>query len=457
MRLNVGDKIKLDIRKQGINGEGIGYYQKVAVFVPGAIMKEVVNVEVTDSFDNYAIAKIIDIERISNRRVTPPCKFYDDCGGCQMQHIDYFEQLKIKQSIIKQALRRYTNIDTDKLPINKTLGMDNPYNYRNKSQMPFRNTNFGLALGFYKPNSNHFVFVDECLIHHQEINNINRQVLKLMRKYHQKAFDLRNKEGILHYLVVRYLEETKSASVIFIVKKYDQILETIAKELMVEMPIVKSVSYSLDNHKSNLVISNPIKMITGVDKIEEKLEIYTFKISPDAFHQMNTVQMKKMYKLILDLANIEKNKTIFDLYCGIGITSMMLAKDSKKVYGIDYSESSINDAILNAKINNVKNVEFIQDHVESALPKLLNNSIKPDIIVLDPPRSGMSDVVLDAVLQVLPKQIIYVSCNPSTLAKNISDLNQKYQVRNITPIDMFPETASVESVTLLELKTGGNK
>ena len=160
MKLNIRDKINLDIRKQGINGEGIGYYQKIAVFVPGAIIKEVVNVEVVQSFTNYAIGKIIDIERVSNRRVIPPCKFYENCGGCQMQHIEYREQLKIKQSIIKQALRRYTNVDTEKLLINKTIGMDNPYNYRNKAQMPFRNTNFGLALGLYKPNSNHLFFVD---------------------------------------------------------------------------------------------------------------------------------------------------------------------------------------------------------------------------------------------------------------------------------------------------------
>lgn len=452
MKLNVGDKLKLDIRKQGINGEGIGYYQKVAVFVPGAILKEIVNVEVVSSFDNYAIANIIDIERVSNRRITPPCKYYDDCGGCHMQHIDYKEQLKIKQSIIKQSLRRYTNIDINKVVINKTIGMDKPFYYRNKSQMPFRNTNFGLALGFYKPNSNHFVFVDECIVHSEEINKINRHVLKLMRKYHQKAFDMRNKEGILYYLVVRYLEKTESASVLFIVKKPDKILDTIAKELINDIKTVKSVSFSINNPKSNLVISDKVHLLVGEEKIKETYDKYHFQISPDAFHQMNTEQMGKMYKLIIDLANIEKNMTIFDLYSGIGITSILLAEQARKVYGIDYSESSIENALVNAKINGVKNVEFIQDHVEGALPKLLSKKIKPDILVLDPPRTGMSDAVIETVRQVLPKQIIYVSCNPSTLAKNISDLTDKYRVISINPIDMFPQTASVESVTLLELK-----
>lgn len=452
MKLNIGDKINLDIRKQGINGEGIGYYQKIAVFVPGAIIKEVVNVEIVQSFSNYAIGKIVDIERVSNRRVVPPCKFYDNCGGCQMQHIEYREQLKIKQSIIKQALRRYTNVDTEKLIINKTIGMDNPYNYRNKSQMPFRNTNFGLALGFYKPNSNHFVYVDNCLVHNDEINEINRHVLKLMRKYKQKAFDLRNKEGILSFLVVRFLENTKSASVTFVVKKYNDVLSKIAKELISDMKSVKSVSYSLDNPKTNLIISNPIKILTGTEKIKESYDDLTFEISPDAFHQMNTLQMRKMYDLILEKANISQNTVCFDLYSGIGITSLLISRQVKIVYGIDYSEASINDAKVNAKINNINNVEFIQDHVESALPKLINKGIRPNILLLDPPRTGMSDVVLEAVLKVLPKQIVYISCNPSTLAKNISDLNDKYRVKEINPIDMFPQTASVESVTILELK-----
>ncbi|MFA6647804.1 MAG: 23S rRNA (uracil(1939)-C(5))-methyltransferase RlmD [Candidatus Izemoplasmatales bacterium] len=452
MKLNIGDKIKLDIRKQGINGEGIGYYQKIAVFVPGAILKEVCNVEIVNSFDNYAIGQIIDIERISNRRVTPPCKFYNDCGGCQMQHIDYKEQLKIKQSIIKQALRRYTDLSTEKLEINKTIGMSDPYHYRNKSQMPFRNTNFGLALGFYKPNTNHFVYVDECLVHHEEINRINNHILKLMRKYHQKAFDLRNKEGILVYLVVRYLESTNSASVVFIVKKYNEDLKKIANELLSDIDIVKSVSYSLDNDASNLVLSNPLKLLSGTEKIEEIYGDYRFQISPDAFHQMNNIQMHKMYDIIIDSADINENQIVFDLYSGIGITSILLAKKSKMVYGIDYSEASTKDAKINAKTNKVENTVFINDHVEGALPKLIKRGIKPDIIVLDPPRSGMSETVVEAVLNSMPEQIIYISCNPSTLAKNISELSTKYSVKHITPIDMFPQTASVESVTLLELK-----
>ena len=451
MKLVVGDKIKLDIRKQGINGEGVGYYNKTLVFVPGAIAKETIECEIVFVADNYATGKIDNIIRQSTKRLTPPCKFYEDCGGCHMQHIDYKEQLKVKQSILKQALTRYTKCDGNSLNISKTMGMDNEYKYRNKSQMPFRNTNFGLALGFYKPESNHFVYVDECLVHHNEINKINRKVLSLLRSQEYKAYDNKNKDGILMYLVTRYLERTNSASVTFVLKEYQESLKELAKNIIEALPEVKSVSYTVSNPKSNLVISDKIHLLAGNMWIEDNFRDYKVKISPDAFHQLNTIQMEKMYDKILEIANINEKSVVFDLYSGIGITSLMLSSKAKKVIGIDYSHASIKDAVENARINNVNNVEFIADHVESAMPKLLKRGIKPSIVLLDPPRKGLAVQVIDALIKSLPKQIVYVSCNPSTLAKDINKLSKNYKIVSINPIDMFPNTASVESITLLEL------
>ena len=452
VNLIVGDKIKLDIRKQGINGEGIGYHNKTLVFVAGAILKEQVYCEIIKVGKNFAEGKIIETIRVSKRRVTPPCKYYEDCGGCQLQHIDYLEQLKIKQSIIKQSLKKYTNLDVDQLDLKKTLGMGYTYKYRNKSQMPFRNTNFGLALGFYKPESNHFVYVDECLVHHDAINKINEGTLRLLRKYLFKAYDKSNKEGILFYLVTRYLEKTNSASVTFIVREFDKKLDKVAKELMEQFPSVKSVSYSVSNPKSNLVISDKVHMISGNPWIEDMFGDLSVKISADAFHQLNTTQMEVLYDVILKAVGENPKSIVFDLYSGIGITSMLIAKQVKKVYGIDYSHASIKDAVENSRINKIENTVFVKGHVESEMPKLVKEGIKPDIVVLDPPRKGLAKHVVDALLKSLPKQIIYVSCNPSTLAKNISELNDKYDVLSIQPIDMFPNTASVESVTILKKK-----
>ncbi|XFA98549.1 23S rRNA (uracil(1939)-C(5))-methyltransferase RlmD [Candidatus Izemoplasma sp. B36] len=452
MNLVKGDQIKLDIRKQGINGEGIGYYNKTLVFVPGAILKEKVFVEIEEVSRNFAIGKITEFIRVSKKRIKPVCKYYDECGGCQLQHIDYKEQLKIKQSLLKQALRKYTNIDVDNLEIKKTKGMEDFYHYRNKSQMPFKNTNFGLALGFYKPESNHFVYVEECINHHDMINKINKLSLRLLRKYDFKANDNRYRNGSLYYLVTRYLEKTNSASVTFVVNEFKDDLNKVAVELMKENPVIKSVSYSLRNRKSNLVISSKVNIIAGSKFIDEKFDDLNIKISPDAFHQLNSKQMEVLYDLMLKTIELNHKSIVFDLYSGIGITSILLAKHVRKVYGIDYAHASIKDAIENARINKVNNIDFIKGHVEEQLPKLVKMGIKPHLVLLDPPRKGLAKPVVDALRKSKPKQIIYISCNPSTLAKNISELNDLYEVKSIQPIDMFPNTASVESITLLRLK-----
>lgn len=450
--LNTGDKIKLEIRKQGINGEGIGYYNKLAIFVSGAILKEVVNCEIIDMKSGYAIAKLDSVERVSTKRVTPPCKFFEKCGGCQMQHIDYIEQLKIKKSILKQSLFRYTTLkNTDSL-IKKTLGMENHFGYRNKSQMPFRNLNFGLCLGLYEPGTNHFVYIDECIVQNPKVNEINKSVLSLMRKNQIVANDHLNKEGILLHLVTRYLEKTDEASVTFIISKFNKSLQAIAKELIELHPEVKSVSYSINRKNSTLIFGNTVEILAGSKHIHDDFEGLKVKISPDAFHQLNSKQMEILYKEIEKAANLTGKETIIDCYSGIGITSLKLAKNAKFVYGIDYSVPSIKDAKENAKINGIANIEMIAEHVEGALPRILATGVKPDIIIFDPPRSGLDHSVINALLEAKVKRLIYVSCNPSTLAKNIADMVSLYDVVYIQPIDMFPHTSSVESVTLLKLK-----
>ncbi len=452
MGLVVGDKIKLDIRKQGINGEGIGYHNRTLVFVPGAIIKEKIYAEVVFVTNNYAIANIIDFIRKSTKRVEPPCKYYKDCGGCQLQHIDYTEQLKIKQSILKQSLKKYTHIDLNKIQIDKTLGMDYPYKYRNRSQMPFKNTNFGLALGFYKPNTNNFVYVDECIIHHDKINLINKTILHILRRYKFKAYDKQNKEGILLFLVTRYFEQTNSASITFVIKEYKDKLKEVASDLMKELPIIKSISYTINDQKTSLVITDRIKMIEGQPWIKSSFKELDIKVSPDAFHQLNTVQMEHMYDYVIENIELNKSTVVFDLYSGIGITSLILAQKSLKVYGIDYSKASIKDAYENAKINKIDNVKFITGHVEKEMPKLIKSGIKPDLIIMDPPRKGLNKSIIDSILMVKPKHIVYISCNPSTLGKNLKDLLKLYNIKSIKPVDMFPNTASIESITIMSLK-----
>jgi 23S rRNA (uracil-5-)-methyltransferase RumA len=369
-----------------------------------------------------------------------------------MQHIEYKEQLKIKQSILRQALSRYTDLDLGKLDIRKTIGMENTYHYRNKSQMPFKQTNFGLALGLYRPESNRFVYIDDCIVQDEMVNRINSEVLSIMRKHDLKAVDGDAETGILHNLVVRHLTSSKSASVTFVVNRYDVKLELVAKDLLKRNSIIKSVSYSINKKSNPLVFGSTVELIAGADHIYDKFGPYKVKMSPDAFHQLNSKQMEILYDEILLAADLKGGETIIDCYSGIGITSMLFAVKAKQVIGIDYSKASIKDATENVEENQIDNVKFIAKHVESALPELLGKGQKIDVILLDPPRMGLDDKVIDALLKAKATKLIYVSCNPSTLAKNLKSLLNGYEIAYVQPIDMFPHTASVESVTLLTAK-----
>ncbi len=450
--LEVGSKIKLEIRKQGINGEGIGYYNKLAIFVPGAILQEEVNCEITEANKTYAVAKLDQIVRPSTKRILPPCKFFEQCGGCQMLHIEYKEQLKIKQSIIKQAMTRYTDIQLSNRILKKTLGMKENFWYRNKSQMPFKNTNFGLALGLYAAQTNHFVYIDECMTQSKKVNEINQDALSVLRKHKMVANDSMNPEGVLLNLVTRYLETTDTASVTFIVTKFDPTLEAVAKDLIKKNSSIGSITYSINQKSNPMMFGKTIKLLQKKAFINDEFKQMQIKISPDAFHQLNSKQMIILYDEIEKAAGLTGNEIVIDAYSGIGITTLLLAKKAKKVYGIDYSEASISDASQNATQNKIVNVQFIADHVEGALPKLIDSGVIPDLLILDPPRTGLHESVINQIVSSNIKKVIYVSCNPSTLAKNLSILSKQYQVEYIQPIDMFPHTASVESLTLLTRK-----
>jgi 23S rRNA (uracil-5-)-methyltransferase RumA len=450
--LVIGNKIQVEIRRQGINGEGIGYHNKLAVFVPGAILREIVMVEITDLKPGYALGKIDSLVQESVRRIVPPCPFYEKCGGCHMLHIAYSEQLKIKQSILKQSLKRYTELNVDRLDIRRTLGMKENFGYRNKSQMPFKNTNLGLSLGLYEANSNRFVAVDTCMVQDPVVNEANLIALKILSDHHLMAADSMNPEGILLNLVTRYVQSTDSLQITLIVSAFRPVLNQIAVQILNKIPRVKGVFCSVNKQHNVLMFGKTVECLAGDRYVTEKIGDLTLKLSPEAFHQLNTAQMNVLYNEILKACNLKGTETVIDAFCGIGISTLQMAKRSRFVFGIDYSDSSIKDAIANAVENQIKNVAFLTERVEKALPELLAKPQKPDILVCDPPRSGLEDPVIDALLSSRIPKIVYVSCNPSTLAKNLARLVSQYEVAFIQPIDMFPHTSNVESVVCLERK-----
>jgi len=452
MKLIEKQKLKLNIRKQGINGEGIGYFNRVAVFVPGAIRKEVVNVEVVQVFDNYAIAKIIDIERESKKRVLPPCKFYDECGHCALQHIEYKEQLKIKQLILEQSFKRYTSLNNVKDTIDMTLTNHKDYHYRNYQEWVIRNTNFGIALGYFKPMTNHFVYIDDCIVNDNEINQISQLCLKLFRRHKLKAYDLRNKEGILYNLVIRYFKDTDSASVIMVVREEDKVLKMIAEEMMETFQSIKSVSYSIYNPDSKLILYNPISLLAGVKTISTTYHGLDVSISPNGTFPINLPVHEKMNAMILKYTGLSYDDTVLNLYDLSTVTSLYFAKYVNKLYAIDYSEASIEDGKHNIDNLGAKNIEIIKDHVEGALPKLFKSKVDIDVVLLNSPKYGLSKTTIDLINKFKPMQLVYISENPSTLAKDMDKLMLNYKVRRIMPVDLFPQTSRIDSITILERK-----
>lgn len=447
--LEKGKEILLTIKRLGINGEGIGYYKRKAVFVEGAIPPEEVIVKITEEKEKYAKGELKEVRLRAKERTKPFCKFFDQCGGCQIQHINYNEQLLLKKEMLIQAFERYTNEDIKSIKFNLVEGMDKPTHYRYKSQMPVRNGDDGLISGFYAPETNQLIDIDNCPVHTDLINAINEQILRTCEQYNIQAFDPTTMYGLLRYVVVRQSHLNDDVQVTLVVTIFNKALYSAAKDI-IKLPHVKSVAISKNKDVKNVeIFGNDVEILAGEKTIKEGIDDIVYELMPKAFYQLNPSQATKMYKHVKSqIKDIEK-KTIIDAYCGAGAMTLYLAKYAKEVVGIDLSKDSIDSANQNAKLNNMDNVKFKLGKVESVLPRLYDQSKVPDVLVVDPPRKGLDYKTIDVLNRKVLDTLVYVSCNPSTLAKNIKALSRKYKVVSVTPFDMFPHTSHIESVTIL--------
>lgn len=442
-KYEIGSVVKLEIRKTGINGEGIGYLDQTTVFINGAMEKEVVSARIKEIHDTYLVAELVEVIDKSKMRVEPFCKFFGECGACTMQHIDYTMQLKIKRNILISSLKKYApSLNLDETKIHLTTPSDE-ISYRNKSQMPFRDTNFGLSLGLYQEGTNKFIFIDKCGIESDGVNEIKKLVLTCLIKYNQST---KKNGGVLKYLVVRYLDG--EAQVTFVLDEYRDIYKEIAKELMSKTSDIRTVAYTISNKNSVSIFGDEVHILEGVNYINGDILGLRIKLSPKSFFQLNKGQSEKLYKEIVDSIE-DDNSIIFDGYSGIGVLGLLSARKVKHVYSVDLSSDSIKNARINARENGIKNITFFSDRIENRFPTLIKEGINPDVIIIDPPRSGLSDKVMDAILKSGAKKIYYVSCNTSTLAKNLNVLLKKYDVSYLRPYDFFVETALVETLCCL--------
>lgn len=450
--LKKGQEVLITIKRVGINGEGIGYYKRLAVFVDGVLPPEEVVVKITDVKVGYCKGESVRVKVKSKNRVKAFCPHYATCGGCQIQHIAYPEQLNQKTEMLKQTLERYTSLDLNNVKMNPIIGMEDPTHYRNKAQMPVRNTSSGIMTGLYQKESNELVDILDCPVQNDAINKVNQGILDICDKYEINAFDSKTMRGLLRYIVTRVSSLNGDIQVTLVITIYNRALKDAAREI-INLPGVKSVGISKNKDVKNIeIFGEEVEILEGSPTINEGIGDILYSLKPKAFYQLNPTQAVKLYEEVKRHLDFTVDKVIVDAYAGSGAISMYLAPFAEQIVGIDIAKESVYSGLHNIKINHFKNVEFELGSVKEVLIKKYKEGFKPDVIVFDPPRSGMDEETIDLLLKRPVKKLIYVSCNPSTLAKNIKMLARKYDVLEVTPLDMFPHTAQVESVTLLRLK-----
>lgn len=452
--MKMGQTIPLLIKRLGINGEGIGFYKRQVVFVPGALPGEEIQAEITRVFPNRAEGKIKKIKTKSKNRTTPPCPIYEECGGCQLQHLAYPSQLKEKRDIVAQAFERYTKISKDKLPLEKTIGMKEPWYYRNKSQFQVGKIKDTVIAGLYSSNSHQLINIDHCLVQHEDTNIVTNKVKQIIRDLNIPVYNERKRTGSIRTIVVRTAFRTDQIQLVLVTaKEAFPKKELFIAEVKKRLPQVTSFVQNINEEKTSLIFGEQTEGVYGKDTITEHLGDLSFELSARAFFQLNPQQTVKLYEEVKKQAKLSGKEKVVDAYCGSGTIGMWLADGAKEVRGMDIIKESIIDARKNAEKHEITNTQYETGKAEKLLPKWLKEGWHPDVVVVDPPRTGCDQAFLETVVKIKPKRMVYVSCNPSTLAKDVHMLiSNGFEVEKVTPVDMFPQTAQVEAVCTLVLK-----
>jgi len=453
IKIELKQTFPLTIKRLGINGEGVGYFKKQVVFVPGALPGEEVVVEATKINPKFAEAKVKKIRIKSPNRVQPLCPVYEQCGGCQLQHLNYDQQLKEKRDIVIQSLERHTKGNISKLDIRETIGMEDPWGYRNKSSFQVKAMDGKVLAGLYGLNSHQLINIEECAVQHSQTNEATSAVKRILEELKIPIYNEKSRKGIVRTIVTRVGIQTGELQIVLITTQKElPKMDTIIHEIQKRLPNVKSIVQNINGQKTSLIFGEETLPLAGEEFIQETLGDLQFELSARTFFQLNPVQTVKLYNEVKKAAALTGQEKVVDAYCGVGTIGLWLADQAGEVRGMDVIPESIEDAKKNAKRQGLNNTKYVPGKAEEVLPKWVKKGWKPDVIVVDPPRTGLEGQLIQTILQAEPKKLIYISCNPSTLAKDIQTLSAKYEVKYIQPVDMFPHTAHVECCSLLVLK-----
>lgn len=427
--------------KMGINGEGIGYYDRKPIFIDGAISDERVEARLTEDKQRYARGEVVELLKLSPYRVEPECKSWERCKACNLMHLEYDQQLVYKRKMVKEALKKYA--DMRDIDIDPCIANDDPFEYRNSFKLPVWQNHGLLCTGMYAKESNHFQTIDQCIIHEPGLEELRIKVISILNEFKLTAYDKKTKKGI-RYLVARCLNDKYQLT---IVTGNEIISKDVVSKIMDNKEIVSLWQSVNEVRNTKEIFGKRMILLAGKKKLGFNFNHIRLYLSPKSFFQLNTRQAKKLYQVVTDLIE-PGQKLIVEAYCGIGAMSMINHDKAEKLIGIEYINDAIANARLAAKMNKINNIEFICGDATKEIIKLAATT-PIDYLIVDPPRTGMDDKLLECIEKSEIKNIVYVSCNPSTLAKNINRLKNRYKVSSVQPIDIFSQTAHVETVVLM--------
>lgn len=448
------DVIEVRIESMGYHGEGIAKVDGFPIFIEDAIEGELIKIKIIKVKSKYGYGKIMEIIEPSNNRRNPKCNLYNRCGGCNLQHISYEGQLNFKTNRVKDCISRIGGLKG--FVMNQTLGMEDPYSYRNKVQLPVgrntTNSNNGVSIGFYAARSHEIINMNVCYIQDEVADKIIKFARRWMFKHDVEPYNEETHTGLIRHIMVRKGFTTGEVMVV-LVTNGEEIpnIKPFIDVLKKNVEGVKSIVQNINTDKTNVILGKKCKTLWGSDYISDFIGDFKFNISPLSFYQVNPIQTEVLYNKVLEFAGLTGEEVVFDAYCGTGTISLFLSQKAKKVYGVEIVPEAIKDAKNNAKQNKVKNAEFIVGQAEKVIPDMIKDGISADVVVVDPPRKGCDEKLITALTQMEPKTIVYVSCDPATLARDLKMFDQKgYETVYVQPVDMFPQTAHVETVVKLQ-------
>ena len=442
----------VDIIDNGFEGEGIAKIDDFTIFIPSAIKGEKIRILIVKVLSSYAYGKIIEIIEKSPNRVEVDCPTYKRCGGCDLRHINYEGTLNMKQNAVQNLVNK--NLKT-KIEVKPTWGMGNPYHYRNKLQFPVGEDKDGKpVIGVFANRTHEIIPIENCLIQNEKSVQIAKYVLDCIKKYNISVYNEKTQTGLIRHIIVKSSKCLDEYMVIIVINgDFLPFEKEFANDLYYACRQICSIFVNINKKNTNVILGNKNKLIYGRKYLEDYLGDFVFKISPLSFYQVNAIQAEAMYNYAVEAAKITRDDIVFDLYCGIGTISLFMSKHAKKVYGVEIVEQAIQMAKENAKSNEMENTEFIAGDTEFILTDLIKNKkIIPDVVMVDPPRKGLDNTTINNILEIKPRRVVYISCNPASLVRDLAKMEDIYEIKSIQPFDMFPFSHHVENVVVLNLK-----